>query len=59
MSLTTFATAAALLTPVATPANMMVIGPAAIASAITGSSGCVLLLFFVVSVFFVPLFWTF
>ena len=56
----TVAAAASFLTPVATPANLMVMGPAATASATTGSSACrCWSLFGVVAVLLVPVIWPF
>ena len=59
MSLTV-AAAASFLTPVATPANLMVIVRAATGSATTGSSACPsCCLFGVVAVLLVPVIWSF
>jgi di/tricarboxylate transporter len=59
MSLTV-AAAAAFLTPVATPANLMVMGPAGYRFADYWKLGLpMLLLFLLVSVFLVPVFWPF
>lgn len=51
--------AVAFPTPVATPANMMVMGPAGYRFGTTGNSGCLVGLFFVVAVGLVPLVWQF
>jgi di/tricarboxylate transporter len=54
------AAAASFLTPIATPANMMVMGPGGYRFGDYWKLGlCVLALFFVVAVFLVPLFWSF
>ncbi len=54
----TVAAAASFLTPVATPVNMMVMGPAGYRFADYWKLGLVfMLLFFVVAVFLVPVFW--
>jgi di/tricarboxylate transporter len=54
------AAAAAFLTPVATPVNMMVMGPAGYRFTDYAKLGSVLMLwFFVVSVFLVPVVWSF
>jgi di/tricarboxylate transporter len=54
------AAAAAFLTPVATPANLMVIGPVGYRFGDYWKLGLPLLLwFFVVATFIVPLFWPF
>jgi di/tricarboxylate transporter len=56
----TVAAAASFLTPVATPVNMMVMGPAGYRFADYWKLGMVfMLLFFVVAVFLVPVFWSF
>ena len=52
------AAAAALLTPVATPANMMVLGPGGYRFGDYAKLGLPLMLFYlVVAVFLVPVFW--
>ena len=54
------ASAAAFLTPIATPANMMIMGPAGYRFGDYWKLGLVMVaLFFVVSVGFVPLVWQF
>jgi di/tricarboxylate transporter len=54
------AAAASFLTPIATPANLMVMGPGGYRFADYWKlGGCLLILFFVVSVFLVPVFWSF
>jgi di/tricarboxylate transporter len=54
------ASAAAFLTPVATPANMMVMEPAGYRFGDYWRFGlCLLVLFFVVATFLVPLLWSF
>jgi di/tricarboxylate transporter len=54
------AAAAALLTPVATPVNLMVMGPGGYRFSDYGKFGFpILLWFFVIAVFWVPLFWHF
>lgn len=54
------AAAASFLTPIATPANMMVMGPGGYRFADYWKLGsCILVLFFVVAVFLVPVFWAF
>jgi len=54
------ASAASFLTPIATPANMMVMGPAGYRFGDYWKLGaCMLLLFFAVAVFLVPVFWSF
>lgn len=59
MSLTV-AAAAALLTPVATPVNLMIQGPAGYRFGDYWKLGlAVMAVFFVVSVFLVPVFWPF
>jgi len=56
----TIASAAAFLTPVATPVNLMVMGPGGYKFDDYWKLGLpLLLLFFVVATFFVPLVWTF
>ncbi len=56
----TVAAAASFLTPVATPVNMMVMGPAGYRFADYWKLGLVFMfLFFVVAVFLVPVFWAF
>ena len=56
----TIAAAASFLTPVATPVNMMVMGPAGCRFADYWKLGLVfMLLFFVVSMFLMPVFWAF
>jgi di/tricarboxylate transporter len=59
MSLTV-AAAASLLTPVATPVNLMIMGPAGYRFGDYWKLGsAVMAVFFVVSVFVVPIFWPF
>jgi di/tricarboxylate transporter len=54
------AAAAALLTPVATPVNLMVQGPGGYGFGDYWKLGLPIMgLFFVISVFLVPVFWTF
>jgi di/tricarboxylate transporter len=54
------AAAASFLTPIATPANMIVMGPGGYRFADYWKLGlCLLVLFFVVAVFLVPVFWSF
>ena len=54
------AAAASFLTPVATPANLMVMGPGGYKFADYWKLGiCMMTLFAVVSIFYVPLFWSF
>jgi di/tricarboxylate transporter len=54
------AAAASFLTPIATPANMMVMGPGGYRFGDYWKLGsCVLVLFFVVAVWLVPVFWSF
>jgi di/tricarboxylate transporter len=56
----TVSAAAAFLTPVATPANMMVMGPAGYRFGDYWKLGLpMLLLFLVVAVFLVPVYWSF
>ena len=54
------AAAASFLTPVATPPNLMVMGPGGYRFSDYWKLGlCLMALFFVVSVFLVPVFWSF
>ena len=54
------AAAASFLTPVATPANLMVMGPGGYKFSDYWKLGiCMMTLFAVVSIFYVPLFWSF
>jgi len=54
------ASAAAFLTPIATPVNLMVMGPGGYRFGDYWKLGLpLLLLFFVVATFFVPIFWRF
>lgn len=56
----TVAAAAALLTPVATPVNLMIMGPAGYRFGDYWKLGlAVMAVFFVVAVFLVPVFWPF
>jgi di/tricarboxylate transporter len=56
----TVAAAAALLTPVATPVNLMVMGPGGYRFSDYAKLGLpIMLWFFVMAVFYVPLFWPF
>jgi di/tricarboxylate transporter len=56
----TVAAAASFLTPIATPANLLVMGPGGYRFTDYWKLGaCILVLFFVVAVFLVPVFWSF
>ena len=56
----TIAASASFLTPVATPANLMVMGPGGSKFGDYWQLGsCLLVLFFVVATFYVPLIWGF
>jgi di/tricarboxylate transporter len=56
----TVAAAAALLTPVATPVNLMVMGPGGYRFSDYAKLGLpIMLWFFVMAVFYVPFFWPF